>query len=225
MRDSLVEWFGRLRSLLFKSSRESDLNREFAAHLDLATSENIRRGLPSNEARRLALLQFGGVEAAKEVHREARGLPRFESFLQDLRYACRVLKRDAGFTLFAVLIVGLGIAGATIVFSVFNTLLIRPLPFKDAKRLAWIANSGVDGAIRCDGPGQSVSGPKEWNAFVQSSGRLLRILWLHSKQTSRPGRAGVFDGCARYREFLSNSGRKTSTRTALQFGRVQAERS
>ena len=77
--------------------------------------------------------------------RQTRGLPSFDSFLRDLRYALRVLKRDAGFTLFAVLIVGMGIAGSTIVFSVFNTLLIRPLPFRDAKNLVWIANNGPDG--------------------------------------------------------------------------------
>jgi predicted permease len=145
MRDALVEMLGRLRSFFLQASRDSDVSHEFASHLELATAENIRNGLSPDEARRQALLKFGGLEAAKEIHREARGLPSLESFLRDLRYALRVLKRDAGFTLFAILIVGLGIAGSTIVFSVFNTLLIRPLPFKDAKNLVWIANNGPDG--------------------------------------------------------------------------------
>ncbi len=145
MRDALVEMLARLRSFFRKASRDSEANLEFAAHLELATAENIRSGLSPDEARRQALLKFGGLESAKEIHREARGLPSLESFLRDLRYASRVLKRDAGFTLFAVLIVGLGIAGSTLVFTVFNTLLIRPLPFKDARNLVWIANNGPDG--------------------------------------------------------------------------------
>lgn len=64
-----------------------------------------------------------------------------ESTAQDVRYALRTLRRDAGFTTFAILIVGLGIGASTIVFSVINTLLVRPLPFKDAGRLVWITNS------------------------------------------------------------------------------------
>src|SRR5271163_4694129 len=68
----------------------------------------------------------------------------FDTLTHDLRYALRTLRRDAGFTLFAILILGLGIGASTTVFSVVNTLLLRPLPFHDATRLVWIANTGDD---------------------------------------------------------------------------------
>jgi len=67
-------------------------------------------------------------------------LPDLESILQDLRYTFRALRRDAGFMTFAILIIGLGIGASSTVFSVLNTLLVRPLPFKDPGRLVWIAN-------------------------------------------------------------------------------------
>src|SRR5579871_283844 len=74
---------------------------------------------------------------------------RVEAFLQDLRYTFRLLGRDSAFTVFAVLIVGLGIGASTTLFSVVNTLLLRPLPFRDPERLAWITNyktGGLSGA-------------------------------------------------------------------------------
>ena len=79
---------------------------------------------------------------------DARTLPTTDSFLQDLRYAFRTLRRDAGFTAFAILIVGLGIGASATVFSVVNTLLLRPLPFASRTRLVWMANhdsSGLSG--------------------------------------------------------------------------------
>src|SRR6186713_2327675 len=72
----------------------------------------------------------------------------FSDLLQDLRYAVRTLRRDAGFATFAILIAGLGIGASATVFSVVHTLILRPLPFADPERLVWIANrdsSGLSG--------------------------------------------------------------------------------
>jgi hypothetical protein len=145
MIDAIRETVTRWQSLLFKKSADRELSDEITAHLELAEAEYRKRGLPAREARRQALLEFGGVEAAHELHREARGLPWLESLAQDLRYTLRTLKRDLGFTFFAVLIVGLGIGGSTVVFSAVHTLLVRPLPFHDPDRLVWIANGGNGG--------------------------------------------------------------------------------
>jgi len=89
------------------------------------------------------------LSPAKELHRQSRGLPALDTILQDLRYTFRTMRRDAGFTTFAILIVGLGIGASSTVFSVVNALLLRPLPFRDPGRLVWIANhdetSGLSG--------------------------------------------------------------------------------
>jgi hypothetical protein len=68
-------------------------------------------------------------------------------FRHDLRYTFRTLRREAGFTTFAVLIIGLGIGASATIFSVVNALLLRPLPFEEPKQLAWIANGGPDGNL------------------------------------------------------------------------------
>ena len=129
----IVAWFRR-------SELDQDLDQELQAHLSLLIEENVRRGLSPEQARREALLRMGNVASLREAHRETRGLPLVDTLVQDLRYTFRILKRDTGFALFAILIVALGIGASTIVFSVLNTLLLRPLPFKDADRLVWIAN-------------------------------------------------------------------------------------
>src|ERR1041385_5609909 len=70
-----------------------------------------------------------------------------DSTLQDLRITFRTLRRDAGFTTFAILIVGLGIGASSTIFSVVSALLLRSLPFQDPGRLVWIANDGKEGDL------------------------------------------------------------------------------
>jgi predicted permease len=110
-----------------------------ASHLDFAIEENLRKGMSPEEARRRALVRFGGLQQATEQHRETRGLPTLDIFLQDLRYTLRTLRRDRAFTVVAVLILALGIGANIVVFSVVNTILLRPLPFPNAHELMWIA--------------------------------------------------------------------------------------
>ncbi len=125
---------------------DQEFDAETASHLAFAIEENLRRGLSPAEASRQALAHFGGVAQAREQHREARGLPALEVLMQDLRYTLRTLGRDRGFASVAVLILALGIGANIAVFSVVNTILLRPLPFRDPQRLVWMANNrGVGG--------------------------------------------------------------------------------
>jgi predicted permease len=84
---------------------------------------------------------------------------------QDLRYALRAMRHDAGFCIMAVLILGLGIGANTAIFSVVNTLLFRPLPFRDAGRLVWIANTGTSGL---SGSTSRVANYRDWRSMNQS---------------------------------------------------------
>jgi putative ABC transport system permease protein len=139
MSDAMRTMWAKARAVLGKSREEEQFSEELAAHVDLLAAENEKAGMNPTEARRAAILRVGGRETLREMHRKERGLPFLEVLGQDLRYAVRTLRRDAGFFFAAVAIMGLGIGASCTIFSVVNTL-IRPLPFRDPARLAWIAN-------------------------------------------------------------------------------------
>jgi predicted permease len=138
MRYSLCEVFNQIRSLFRSEQLDHEVKDEMASHLEMAVEENLRRGLSPDEARRQALVQFGGVQQALERHRESRTLPWVDVLRQDLRFTFRMLRRDSGFAAVAVLILALGIGANIAVFSVVNTILLRPLPFRDSQQLVRI---------------------------------------------------------------------------------------
>jgi predicted permease len=139
MRFSLREALNRLRSFFQKEPLDRELDTELDSHLEFAIEENVARGIAPEEARRQALIRFGGVQQARERQRETRGLPWLDVLMQDLRYTFRTLRRDRGFAFVAVLILALGIGANVAVFSVVNTILLRPLPFANPQQLTWIA--------------------------------------------------------------------------------------
>ena len=128
----------RFRSFFRKEPLDRELEVEMASQIEMAIEENGRRGPPREEARSHALVQFSGVRQAREPQRESRGLPWLDVLTQDLRFTFRTLRRERGFAVVAVLILALGIGANVAVFSVVNTILLRPLPFPAAQQLVRI---------------------------------------------------------------------------------------
>jgi hypothetical protein len=139
-----MNWWQRL----FGSERlEPELDKELRFHFEQQVADNIRAGMTEEQARRATRLAFGGLTQIKEDCRESRGTLWVTSVAQDLRFTLRTLRRDRAFTVVAVLILALGIGANIAVFSVVDTILLRPLPFHDAQRLAWIAGNNGTGAL------------------------------------------------------------------------------
>jgi putative ABC transport system permease protein len=135
----------RIRSLFSRHDEDNEFARELEDHLAMGTEENIRRGMPSEEARRAARLRLGGLTQLHETNRELRGLPLIETMFQDLRYALRSLRKNPGFTATVILTLGLGIGATTAIFSVVNGVLLRPLPFPAQNHLVMLWEKDKDG--------------------------------------------------------------------------------
>lgn len=135
----------RIRAVFRSGDFDRDLASELELHIRLLAEDYIRKGTPPEQANCLARIEVGGVTQLREAHREIRGIPFLETLLQDLRYTFRTLRHNAGFAVFTMLIVGLGVGANSTIFSVLNTLLIRPLPVGDSRRLVWIGNVADDG--------------------------------------------------------------------------------
>ena len=125
---SLRRFFARVLNLGTTRAQDDRLKEEIEGHIALQTQENIRAGLSPVEARRQAMLKFGGVEAIKQDYRAKRGLPLVENFLQDVRFAIRGLRRTPGLTAFVVITLALGIGMTSATFSMVDALIFRPYP-------------------------------------------------------------------------------------------------
>ena len=142
MIQALQEAWSRLVAVFRRASLDRDFDDELAAHVDLLTERNQRRGLSHTEARRQAILQVGGLNAARDLHRDTRGMPRAERVIYAWREAWRSVWSAKAPTLLAATALAVGIGSATAIYSVVNAVMLKPLPYPDGER--FVAVFAVD---------------------------------------------------------------------------------
>ena len=141
---SLRRFLTRVFSFATRRRDEERLKEEIEEHLALQTAENLRAGLSPIEARRQAMLKFGGVEAIKEDYRAERRLLLIENLLQDVRFALRSLRRTPGLTAFVMITLALGIGMTSATFSMVDALIFRPYPVPHPSDLVTLVSTAHD---------------------------------------------------------------------------------
>src|SRR4030095_16797997 len=145
----------RLYGLLRKNRVEQEMEDEMRFHLLMRTRDNIERGMKPDEAEREARRRFGNVGRVKDLARDIKGGGFMETLSQDLRYGARMLLKNPGFTLIAVITLALGIGANTAIFSVIDALLLRQLTFRDPDKLVQVWETCVkrgDNAVTASYP-------------------------------------------------------------------------
>ena len=137
------------RNVLRRDRVEKELSQELDGYVDLLIQEKVKAGMASEEARRAARLEFGSLEYVKDEVRDARVGAWVASLMQDLRYGLRMMRRGPAFTAAAVLTLTLGIGATVTIFSLLDTVLLRPLPVKDPSELANVYTSCRRGNPYC----------------------------------------------------------------------------
>jgi predicted permease len=133
----------RCTSLLSEKRLDADLDEELRTHIAFATEENIRRGMSPQQARTAALRNFGGFIQTRETYRQQRGIPMLEQLNRDIRFGFRQLCKSPGFALTAILTLALGVGANTAIFTLIDSIVLRPLPFPEQDRLVSISADGL----------------------------------------------------------------------------------
>jgi len=125
----------RLRAIFRRTAVEREMDEELQFHLDRQAEAYQKAGLDEPEARRRLRWEFGGLDQVKEDVRDARGTRLLDDLMHDVRYAFRTFRRLPGFAAIALLILALGIGATTVMFTVINSVLLRPLAYPEPDRL------------------------------------------------------------------------------------------
>jgi len=131
----LTDWLLRVRALFSRTSVEREMDEELRFHLDRQIEAYRKAGLDEPEARRRLRLEFGGLDHVKEDLRDARGTRWLDDLLRDVRHALRTFRQLPGFAAMALVILALGIGATTVMFTVINSVLLRPLAYPEPDRL------------------------------------------------------------------------------------------
>jgi predicted permease len=140
----------RLRSLFRRRKVEDDLDEELRYHLEREIDEAVAAGASREEARLAALRSIGGLEQSKEECRDMRGLKPLDTFINDVRFAVRQLRKNLEFTSTAVLRLSLGLCSSLAIFAFVDAALIKPLPYRDPARLVGVYERVDPQCIRCN---------------------------------------------------------------------------
>lgn len=138
----LTDFLLRLRALFKRRTIEHELDEELRFHADRQIEAYLNAGIGPDEAIRRAQLEFGGLDQVKEEYRDALGVHLIDDLRQDVRYAIRTLLRSPLFAATAIISLGLGIGANTLVFSVVNALVLKPLPVSDPDRVMFVQRVG-----------------------------------------------------------------------------------
>jgi predicted permease len=143
----LRAWLTRFGELFRGKRNQQELAEELETHLQLHFEDNLHAGMSPDEARRRALIKLGGLEQTKEAYRDRKRLPVVETFLQDLRFAARMLRKNPGVTMVVILTLALGVGANTAIFGLVNGLLLQRLPVPSADQIAALVIQSGDSSL------------------------------------------------------------------------------
>lgn len=154
--NTLRQWWHRLVGTMTGSSADAALKADIEAHLDQLTDDFIARGMAPEDARLAARKAFGGVDQIREACRDQQGLPIVDALVQDVRFGLRLLVRDRGFTLAAIVVLGVGLGVNNLFFTLVYASTMRGLPLERADRVVHISMTDERAPDR----------PVSWQEFV-----------------------------------------------------------